>query len=214
MGTHSELRKAAVAAFVTAGLLTASLVLLHGGPRAAHPNAVLAWHADNAVAIKAGMITWMLAMLGLVVFAVSFREALWASVADRSWMTVLFLQGASVFATIAVVSGAIGWALADQAAADAISAELAGTIWAIELTLLRFATWGFTVPLGVAGLVLYRHSVLGQVCAVAALLLIIALLWPLTWAVALHVFPAWLALAGLALLVRASGRVSEDALQR
>src|SRR5690606_5839783 len=121
----------------------------------------------------------------------------------RSWMTVLFLQGASVFATVAVVSGALGWTLADQAAAGALGAELGGTLWRLELALLQFATWGFTVPLAVAGLVLYRHSLAGQLAALAAALVAVGLLVPLTWAAAVHVVPVWLLLAGVTLVLPA-----------
>jgi hypothetical protein len=44
-------------------------------------------------------------------------------------------------------------------------------------------------------------SVMGQVCAAAAILVAIALLIPLTWHAALYAFCVWLALAGLTLLV-------------
>ena len=214
MGTRGDLRKAGVAALIPPVFLTTTLVLCRGRPGASHSHAVLAWHIEHTTATKIGMITWMLAMLGLVVFAVRFRDALWTSVADRSWMTVLFLQGVSVFATLAVACAAIGWVLADQAAAGTIGAELAGSIWAIERALLRFATWGFTVPLAVAGFVLARHSVLGLLCAVMAVFIVIALLVPLTWGVAVHVVPAWLVLVGITLFVPASGRVTEAALHR
>jgi hypothetical protein len=201
MGTQGELRTAGLAALLTAALLSAALFLVGGGPPSEHGSAVLTWHAENVTAVKVGSLLWLLAMLGLVVFGVSFREAVWASVADRSWTTILFVQGATVFATVAVASAAIGWSLAHQAAAGSIAAELAGTVWALEQTLLRFASWGFTVPLAVAGVAMYRHSLLGQLCAVAAVLVAAALLVPLTWSVALHAFPAWLLLAATTLLV-------------
>jgi hypothetical protein len=201
MVTRADMRSAGVLGLATAGLLGASLAFGQGGPPADHPNAVLAWLADQAVAIRVSALLWLLAMLGLVVFAVRIREALWTTTFDRSWLTVLFVQGAGVFATIAVVAAAITWGLADQAAAGAVNAELAGTVWALQQILLRFATWGFTVPLVVVGAALYRYSVMGQVCAAAAILVAIALLIPLTWHAALYAFCVWLALAGLTLLV-------------
>ena len=213
MGTISELRKAGLAALATAVLLTTNLALLRTGPPSSHPNAVLAWFTENAMLVQVAAVAWLLAMLALVVFAVSLHDALWASVADRSWTTVLFLHGAGVFATVAVAGAAIGWGLAGLAAEGAISAELVGTLWAIEQALLRFATWGMAVPLLVVAIALYRHSLLGQLCAVAAVLLVGALLVPLTWMVALHTLPAWLALVALTLLVPARSRMPEAELQ-
>jgi hypothetical protein len=206
MGTARELRKAGAAAVVTAVLLTLALVAVRGGPASEHPNGVLAWHAQNAGMVKAAAVLWLLAMLGLVVFAVKLREAIWAASPDRSWVTVLFLQGASVFATVAVIAAAVGWSLGHQADAGTISAELAATMWSLEQTLLRFATWGFTAPIAVVALALYRHSLLGQLCAAAAILLAIALLVPLTWAIALYAFPAWLLLVAITLFVPAQRR--------
>jgi hypothetical protein len=207
MGTARELRKAGAAAIVTAVLLTAALLAVRGGPASEHPNGVLSWHAENAGAVKAASVLWLLAMLGLVVFAVKLREAIWASSADRSWTTVLFLQGASVFATVAVISAAVGWSLGHQAAAETISAPLAATMWSLEQTLLRFATWGFTAPIAVVALALYRHSLLGQLCAAGAMLLAIALLVPITWGIALYAFPAWLVLVAIALFAPVPKRV-------
>ena len=207
MGTSAELRKAGIAALATAVLLAANLALLRTGPPASHPNAVLAWFTDNAALVQAGAVAWLLAMLALVVFAVSLHDALWASVADRSWTTVLFLHGAGVFATVAVAGAAISWALAGLATDGAIGAETAGTLYALDQALLRFATWGMSVPLLVVAIALYRHSLLGQLCAVAAVLLVGALLVPLTWAVALHTLPAWLLLVAITLLVPARREV-------
>lgn len=211
MVTRSDLRVAGVAALLTGGLLTVSLVLFRGGPPSSHPNGVLTWHAANAGALKLSSVAWLLAMLALVGFAIGFREGMWATVLDRSWMTVLFVQGAGIFATVAVVSAAVGWALADQAAAGTLSAEMAGMVWSVELALLRFAAWGLTAPLIVVGAALARHSTLGQVCAVAAVLVAGALLVPLTWGVGLYAFAAWLGLAGVTLLVPRPSRVNEPA---
>jgi hypothetical protein len=213
MGTSGDLRLAGLVALVTAVLMIASLVLFSGGPPSPHPNAVLAWYGANAVAVKGAALMWMLAMLGLVAFAVRFREAMWATVADRPWVTVVFLHGAVVFATVAVVSAAVAWALAEQARGGRLSADLAGSMWALERTLLRFATWGFTVPLLAVGLALYRHSLLGQLCTLAGLLVAVTLVVPLTWGAALYAFPVWLAMTGVALLVPASGRDLQGALR-
>lgn len=211
MVTGSDLRMAGVAALLTGGLLAASLVLFQGGPPSSHPNAVLAWNAANAGMIKTSAVTWLLAMLCLVGFAIGFREAMWATVLDRSWMTVLFVQGAGIFATVAVVSAAVGWALADQAAAGVIDADLAGMVWSLETALLRFAAWGLTAPLIVVGVALGRHSTLGQISAVAAVVVAAALLVPLTWGVGLYAFAGWLGLAGVTLLVPRPSRVNEPA---
>lgn len=211
MVTRSDLRTAGVAALLTGGLLAVSLAMFQGGPPSSHPNAVLAWNAENAPMLKASAVTWLLAMLGLVGFAIGFREAMWATVLDRSWMTVLFVQGAGIFATVAVVSAAVGWALADQAAAGTIDAELAGMVWSVELALLRFASWGLTAPLIVVGAALAHHSTLGQISAVAAVLVAAALLVPLTWGVGLYAFAAWLGLAGVTLLVPRPARTREPA---
>lgn len=199
MVTRTEQRFAGLAALATAVALTVSLVLFKGGPRTLHGDAVLEWYGRNADVVQISAITWVLASIGLVVFAVALREALWATVLDRNWVTALFIQGAGVFATIAVVAAAIAWALAMQAQAGTVDAELAGTVWAIERTLLHFATWGFTAPLVVVGLALQRHSFAGQFTAVAGFVIAIGLLVPLTWGAALYAFCGWLVMAGITL---------------
>lgn len=207
MVTRSSLRLAGIAAIATAALLTASLVLFAGGPASASSNGALTWFSEHADEVRISSALWLASMLSLVVFAIGFREAMWASVLSRPWMTVIFVHGAAVFATVAVVAAAVGWALADQASANAISPELAGTVWALERTLLRFATWGMTAPLIVVGLALYSHSLLGMAATVGAFAVAATLLIPLTWSVGLFAFCGWLILAGLTLLVPGSGKV-------
>ena len=204
-----DLRMAGVAALLTAVLLTVSLALFQGGPPAANAQAVLDWFSANATLVRASDITWLLSMLSLVVFAITFRDAMWTTVWDRSWTTVLFIEGAGVFATVAVVSSAIGWALAGRAAAGSIVADTAGVIWAIEQTLIRFATWGLTVPLAVVGLAMYRHSILGKVTAFLAIGIAVALVLPFTWSAGLYALCGWLALAGVTLLLPARTPVQE-----
>jgi hypothetical protein len=195
--TRTEQRLAGIAAIATAVLLTASLVLFKGGPPVSHGGGVRSWYEANAVNVRLSAALWILAMIALVAFAVGLREAMWATMADRGWTVTLFIQGAVVFATVAVVSAAIAWALADQAQAGAISADLAGTVWAVEKTLLRFATWGLTAPLVVVSLILHRHSTMGEIGAVAGLVVAVGLLVPLTWSPAMYAFCAWLAFAGI-----------------
>ena len=201
MVTRVESGVAGLAAIGTSVALTVSMVLFGGGPPSARGNVVRDWYAANATSLRIGALAWVLAMVGLVAFAVGFREALWATVLDRNWAVLLFVQGAVVFATIAVVRAALGWSLADQAVAGAVSADLAGMMWAIERTLLRFATWGLTVPLVLVGLALARHSLMGQIAAAASVIIAVALLVPITWTPAMFAFCAWLAFAGLTLLM-------------
>lgn len=201
MVARSNVNSAGWVAIATSLLLGASLATGWGAPASTHPNAVLAWHAQNSLILQARAVLWLFAMLGLVAFAISLREALWATVLDRAWMTIVFVQGAVVFATVAVVSSAIGWALAEQAGAGTISADLATAVWAVQRTLMRFAAWGFIVPLLVAGVTLYRHSVLGQLCTVSAVFIAGAILVPLTMSIALAATAGWLMLTGVTLLV-------------
>ena len=205
-----DMRMAGVAALITAVMLTVSLALFQGGPPAQNSQAVLDWFTANATLIRVSDITWLLAMLSLVVFAITFRDAMWTTVWDRSWTTVLFIEGAGVFATVAVVSAAIGWALAGRAAAGSIVADTAGVIWAIEQTLIRFATWGLTVPLAVVGLAMYRHSVLGKVTALLAIAIAVTLILPFTWSAGLYALCGWLALAGITLLLPVGDRAVEQ----
>lgn len=197
MVTRTEQRLAGLAAMVTAVALTTGLLVFDGGPPTTHDAAVRTWFAEHATTTRLSALIWLAAAISLVVFAVAVREAIWARVIDRNWAAMLFVQGAVGFAAVSVVSAAILWALADQAAAGAITSEVAGTVWAIDLVLWRFATWGLTVPLIVVGLVLHRYSTLGQFGAVTSVMVAAALLVPVTWAPALHAFSAWLVLAGV-----------------
>lgn len=201
MVTTAHSRSAGLLALVTAGLLTTSLVLFEGGPPASNPGGLLRWFAAESTAVQAAAILWLLAMLTLVAFAVGFREAMWVTMFDRSWITVLFVQGAAVFATVAVVATGVGWALASEAHAGTIDVELATVVWAVARALLRFATWGLTAPLLVVSLALWRHSTMGRVAALSAVLVAAALLVPVTWAGALFAFAAWMAMVGATLLV-------------
>jgi hypothetical protein len=121
-------------------------------------------------------------------------------VLDRHWATVLFVQGAVGFAAVTVVASAILWAVAEQSAAGAITADGAGTLWAVGRTLWRFATWGLTVPLVVVGLVLHRYSTLGRLAGVVGVVVACGLLVPATWSLSLYGVVAWLVLAGLTFL--------------
>ena len=201
MFSRYQLRATGIIALVTGALLLASLLLFQGGPTSGRPNAVLSWFTRHATEVRIGSVLWLLAMIGLVAFAIAFRESMWLTVVDRSWVTVLFVQGAAVFATVVVVAAALGWALADGTESGTFGAELAGAIWGIERMLLRFASWGLTVPLVVVGLALTRHSLLGKISAAAAVVVAVTLLVPFTWGPALYAFAAWLALAGTTLLM-------------
>lgn len=197
MVTRTEQRLAGLAALVTSAALTTGLVLFDGGPPTAHGGAVRTWFSAHATAVRLSALVWLGAAIALVIFAVAVREAIWATMIDRNWAAMLFVQGAVGFAAVSVVSAAVLWAIADQAAAGAIASETAGTLWAVDLTLWRFATWGLTVPLIVVGLVLYRYSTLGQFGAVTSLMVAAGLLVPATWAPSLYAFAAWMVLAGV-----------------
>ena len=197
MVTRVEQRLAGVAAAGTAIALTAGLVIFGGGPPNRHDGVVLDWFEANAGTVRLSALVWLGAAVAMVVFAVAVREAIWATIIDRNWAAMLFVQGAVGFAAVSVVAAGLLWALADQAAAGAISAEMAGSLWWVDRTLWRFATWGLTVPLLVVGLVLHRYSTLGQFGAVTSVLVAAALLVPATWAPGLYAFAAWLVLAGV-----------------
>ncbi len=197
MVTRTEQRLAGLAAVVTASALTAGLVLLDGGPPNDHGGAIRTYFAENATTLRASSLVLLGATVSMVIFAVAVREAIWATVIDRNWAAMLFVQGAVGFAAISAVAAALLWALADQSAAGAISSDLAANLWAVDRTLWRFATWGLTVPLIVVGLVLHRYSTLGQFGAVTSVMVAIGLLVPATWAPSLYAFSAWLVLAGV-----------------
>lgn len=197
MVTRTEQRLAGVAAVATAATLTTGLVLLGGGPPVDHGGAVRTYLAENATTIRVSSLVLLGATVAMVVFAVAVREAIWATVIDRNWAAMLFVQGAVGFAAVSAVAAALLWSLADQAAAGVLSADLAGSLWALDRTLWRFATWGLTVPLIVVGLVLHRYSTLGQFGAVTSVMVAAALLVPWTWAPALYAFAAWLVLAAV-----------------
>lgn len=213
MVTRAHSRSAGIVALVTAALLTASMVLFQGGPPASNPSSLLNWFAAESWYVQGASLLWLLAMLALVAFAVGFREAMWATMFDRSWITVLFVQGAAVFATVAVVATAVTWAVTTQAAAGTIEPQLAATVWGVAQTLLLFATWGLTAPLLVISLALWRHSGLGRVAACTAVLVAAALVVPATWAVGLFAFAGWMAFVGMTLLVPAPKQIRQPAVE-
>lgn len=197
MVTRTHQRLAALAAVATAAPLTLGLVLFGDGPPSGSGSATRTYFVEHATTTRITALLWLVAAMAMVVFAVAVREAIWAMIVDRAWAAMLFVQGAVGFAAVSVVAAALLWALADQAAAGALSADVAGTLWAVDRTLWRFATWGLTVPLIVVGLVLSRYSRLGQLGSIASVLVAAGLLLPATWAPALYGFAAWLVLAGL-----------------
>lgn len=200
MVTRIEQRLAAVAALCTAALLATGLLLFDGGPPTSHGGVIRSWFAANAVPVRLAALIWLGATIALVIFAVAVREAIWATILDRNWAAMLFVQGAVGFAAVAVVVAAVLWTLAELASAEQLPADVAAALWAVARTLLRFATWGLTVPLVVIGLVLYRYSTLGQFGTVTGLMVAVGLLVPATWAPSLYAFAAWLVLAGITFL--------------
>lgn len=197
MVTRTEQRLAGAAAVVTAAGLTTGLLLLDGGPPTTHGGAVRVYFAEHATTVRLSALVLLAATIAMVVFAVAVREAIWARVIDRNWAAMLFVQGAVGFAAVSTVAAALLWALAEAAAAGSLSADVAGTLWLVDRTLWRFATWGLTVPLIVVGLVLHRYSTLGQFGAVTSVMVAAGLLVPVTWAPSLYAFSAWLVLAGV-----------------
>lgn len=197
MVTRTDQQLAGAAGFVTAGTLTAGLVLLGGGPPTSHGGAVRTYFVQHGLHVRLAALVLLAASVALVIFAVAVREAIWATVIDRNWAAMLFVQGAVGFAAVSAVAAALLWALADQAAAGTITADVAGTLWAVDRTLWRFATWGLTVPLLIVGLVLHRYSTLGQFGAVTSVMVAVGLLVPATWAPSLYAFAGWLVLAGV-----------------
>lgn len=197
MVTRTHQRMAAFAAAATAAPLTLGLALFGDGPPSGASGATRSYFVEHATTTRITALLWLVAAMAMVVFAVAVREAIWAVIIDRAWAAMLFVQGAVGFAAVSVVAAALLWALADQAAAGALSADVAGTLWAVDRTLWRFATWGLVVPLVVVGLVLSRYSRLGQVVGAASMVLAVGLLLPATWASSLYGFAAWLVLAGL-----------------
>lgn len=197
MVTRTDQQLAGAAGFVTAGTLTAGLVLLGGGPATSHGGAVRTYFVQHGLQVRLAALALLAACVALVIFAVAVREAIWATIIDRNWAAMLFVQGAMGFAAVSAVAAAILWALADQTAAGTLTAEVTGDLWTVDRTLWRFATWGLTVPLLIVGLVLHPYSTLGQFSAVTSVMVAAGLLVPTTWAPSLYAFAGWLVLAGI-----------------
>lgn len=198
MVTSSQQRLAVLAAAATAVPLVAGLALFGSGPPTAPDRAVRAHLVEHATTTRFAALLWLAAAVAMVVFAVAVRETVWAVVLDRGWAAMLFVQGAVGFAAVSVVASGLLWALADQAATGALSGDVAGTLWAVDRTLWRFAALGLVVPLLVVGLALARYSRLGRVGGALGVLVALALLLPGTWVGALYAFAAWLVVAGVA----------------
>jgi hypothetical protein len=205
MTTHLPLRVTGALALATAALLTGALALMKVVPVAARSDLV-SWYALHAARIEAGAALWLFAMLGMVVFAVAFRDVMWLAVADRTWVTVLLLQGVGLFALLGTTSAAIGWTLATQAGVGGLNQDVAAVLWSLEHGLLRFAAVTCALPLAALALSLHRHSVVGQAAAGTAALTAGGLFLPATWAFALCAVPGCLLMVGLALLISPEAR--------
>lgn len=203
---RSDLRFAGLTALMTSALLTAHLVVYAGGPATDHPATVLRWHAENLTRARVSTILWLAAMLAIVVFAIAFREAMWTSIINRGWVSQGFVQGAGVFAMVAVVWAALVWALAGGAASGTLDASQVGLLWAMQDAVLLFAMWGLVAPLLLVGFTLAHHSFAGQVCTMLAVIVSATLITPFTWGLAMYAVAGWMALTGLVLTVPALRR--------
>jgi hypothetical protein len=198
--TRNDERVAGGAALLTAALAGAGLYLTGAGPGTRTTDRIAQWVLEHHVEVRVGALLWLLAMLSLVVFAIRLRDALLPLGADRWWLGPLFVQGAGVFATVAVVAAATAWAAAELAGLDAEPGVVAST-WTLHRALLRFATWGLIVPVLTAGVTLTRHSTTGILAAIIGGFVAVLLLVPTTWRAGVVTFVAWLVLTGVALLV-------------
>lgn len=209
MGTRNDVRTTGVLGLITAALLAGSLVLYRGGPPSGNPAGLVRWLTAEATAVRGAAVLWLLAMLTLGLFAVSFRESMWAAVLDHPWVTLLFVQGAAVCATVAVVSTAVVWGMADQASNGTLDAAQAATHLEFAEALLLFATWGLAAPLVVIALALWRHSAIGQVAAGSGIALAVVVLLPVDRTPVLFAFAAWTALVGITLVLQSQPQTSE-----
>ena len=203
---RSNLRFAGLTALLTSALLMAHLTVYAGGPANDHPGAVLTWHADNLARARLSAILWLAAMLAIVVFAIAFREAMWTSIINRGWVSQAFVQGAGVFAMVAVVWAALVWAVADGAASGALDASQVGLLWAVQDAVLLFAMWGLVAPVLLVGFTMAHHSFAGQVCALLAVVVSAALVGAGTWEFAMYAVTGWMAITGLVLTLPAVRR--------
>lgn len=201
MVARSDLRFAGLAALVTAALLAAHAISYAGGPQTERASTVLAWHVNHQTEARVAAILWLIAMLSFVVFAIAFREAMWASIIDRHWISTGFVQGAGVFATIAVIWAAMSWALAIAAGSGDFEATEIALLWTVAAAFKQFAMYGLVAPLLLVGVTLLRHSVAGRVLAVAALGISVTLIAPPYSGWALPALAGWLAATGLVLVV-------------
>jgi hypothetical protein len=203
---RSDLRFAGLTAMLTSALLVAHLSVYGGGPATDHSGTVLTWHAEHLVEARVASILWLAAMLSMVVFAIAFREAMWTSIIHRGWVSQAFVQGAGVFAMVAVVWAALGWALAGGAAAGTLDASQIGLLWAMQDAVLLFAMWGLVVPLLLVGFTMAHHSFAGQVCMLLAVAVSAMLVIPLMAPFAMYAVAGWIALTGLVLTLPAMRR--------
>lgn len=210
MVARSDLRFAGLTAMVTAALLVAHLSVYGVGPATDHPGTVLTWHAEHLTQARVASILWLAAMLSIVVFAIAFREAMWTSIIHRGWVSQAFVQGAGVFAMVAVVWAALGWALTGGAAAGTLDAPQVALLWAIQDAVLLFAMWGLVVPLLLVGFTIAHHSFAGQVCAMLAIVVSVMLVLPLMAPFAMYGLAGWMAITGLVLTLSTMRRESRQ----
>lgn len=201
MVARSDLRFAGLMAILTSVLLVAHLWVFAGGPATNHPGTVLTWHADHVLQARVSSVLWLGAMLSIVVFAIAFREAMWTSILHRNWVSQAFVQGAGVFAMVAVIWAALDWALAGGAAAGTLDASQVALLWAIQDAVLLFAMWGLVVPLLLVGFTIAHHSFAGQVCAMLAVIVSAMLVVPVTAPLAMYGVAGWMATTGLVLTI-------------
>lgn len=197
MVTRRDAWIASALALASAALMGGSLLVRGGGPPSTTPARLATWLSQHGLQLGIGSALWVAGVLAFVAFAIAAREALWASVLHRPLLVVLFVEGAAVYATIAVIDAAVTWSAVSVARNGTL--EVAAGVWAISSTLHTVAAWGLTVPLVIIGMALFGHSKLGAACTVLGGILAVGLVIPISAPWALAGVAGWLALVAITL---------------
>lgn len=188
-------------AMVTGVAMGAARLVAEGRPASWHPAVVTRWYEQNQFLIGWRVVLLAVAAIGLVAFAMCFREATWSAAPQWLWVGTTMVLAALGYAAMTSAAAAMDlatlWALESRTTAQ----ESVGFGAHAHRSLRVLATPGLVVVLLAAAPWLVRQSLAGQAAAVGAIGVSAALLIPGTWQIGGTAAAVWFLLVGVVAVV-------------
>lgn len=192
--SHEEKSRRALAAgaALVAGLAMATAgFLVAPGPTSRHPGVILRWYEQHSALLGWRALLVAVAGVAVVAFAASFRELTWTLVPERLWSGTVMVLAALGYAALTSVAAAAELAVLRLLPTGRVDAGVVAFAAHTHLLLLAVATPALIVVLLGTTLPFARLGLRGQIAAMAAGALAVALAIPLTWELARHATAVW-----------------------